>query len=222
MNTYNVAETKDGSYTVTDKQTGENFHSTFGAITESNHIFIKNGLNIIKSNEIHILEIGFGTGLNCLLTLINQPPQSKIFYHAIEKYPLSQDIYKKLNYSKILNISNDSYNNLLNADWNKQIKITDSFQLYKINSDLLNFTICFKYDLIYFDAFSPNVQPELWTKEIFNKLNNCLSDNGILITYSSKGIVKQALREAGFLVKRISGPKGKRHIVRAIKQSNNN
>ena len=219
---YNFVQTSDGSITVSDKLLGENFHSTYGAIAESNHIFIKNGLNLFIKSEIKILEVGFGTGLNCLLTAINKLQEQKIIYHSIEKYPLNPEIYLKLNYSDCLKITNNLFNNILTAKWDMQIKISDNFELKKINCDLLYFMPVNSYDIIYFDAFSQNVQPELWTKEVFIKLYNCLNKNGILTTYSSKGDVKRAMREANFVVKRISGPIGKRHIIRAIKQSCNN
>lgn len=214
---YDLVQTSDGSLTVSDKLLGENFHSTFGAIAESNYIFIRNGLQLIECSEIKILEIGFGTGLNCLLTAINKNNNQKITYHSIDKYPLSIDVLSKLNYPQQLNITSDIFDKIINMEWSIEKEIFENFCLKKINCDLVDFVPTECYDIIYFDAFSSNVQPELWTKEIFNKLYNCLNVGGILTTYSSKGDVKRALREAHFIVKRIQGPVGKRHIIRAIK-----
>ncbi len=217
INRYNIVQTSDGSLTISDNLLGENFHSTFGAIAESNYIFIKNGLQLFEINEIKILEIGFGTGLNCLLTAINKNKEQKIIYHSIEKYPLDINILSKLNYTQQLNINSNIYDSIINQQWEIEDEIFENFYLKKIKIDLVDFCSTNCYDLIYFDAFSPNVQSELWNVEIFKSLYNCINKGGILTTYSSKGDVKRALREAKFMVKRINGPIGKRHILRAIK-----
>jgi tRNA U34 5-methylaminomethyl-2-thiouridine-forming methyltransferase MnmC len=214
---FSVVQTSDGSSSIFDSQFGENFHSTHGAIAESMHVYIKNGLKLIDSDKIKILEIGFGTGLNCLLTILNIDTNQKILYHSIEKYPLNKENISKLNYSKLLNIKSDIFENISNLEWDFESEILHNFYLKKLNIDLLDFNSSEYYDVIYFDAFSPNTQPELWTSEIFIKMFNNLKSGGILTTYSAKGDVKRALRNAGFEVFRISGPNGKRHILRALK-----
>ena len=219
MNTekFKVIETSDGSSSVFDSQFGENFHSTYGAIAESMHVYISNGLKLVNTDEISILEIGFGTGLNCLLTIINKDVNQKITYHTIEKYPLEIINIQKLNYSQQLNMSSELFDSISNLKWNFKTEIVNNFFLKKLNVDLLDFNSTDLYDIIYFDAYSPNTQPELWTTTIFEKMFNNLKQGGILTTYSSKGDVKRALRSAGFQVFRIKGPNGKRHILRALK-----
>ncbi len=215
---YKVIETSDGSSSVFDSQFGENFHSTHGAIAESMHVFIQNGLKLINSNEIKILEIGFGTGLNCLLTILNKEESQNVIYHTLEKFPLNNEHISLLNYSKLLNITSELFQKISNAEWGIGCDIADKFHLKKINIDLLEFNSEELYDIIYFDAFSTNTQPELWTNEIFAKMFFNLKTNRILTTYSAKGDVKRALRNAGFEVFRIKGPIGKRHILRALKR----
>lgn len=218
QNKFSVIQTDDGSSSVYDLQFGENFHSTYGAIEESNHVYIVNGLKLLQKDELRILEVGFGTGLNCLLTIINKETNQRIYYNSIEKFPLSKEHIAKLNYSDKLKVSDEIFEKISNAEWDKQCEIFDNFYLKKIKIDLLDFIPVDFYDIIYFDAFSPNAQPELWTTEIFKKLFYNLKQNGILTTYSSKGDVKRALRSAGFEVFRIVGPKGKRHILMALKK----
>lgn len=218
LNKFSVIQTSDGSSSIFDSQFGENFHSSFGAIAESIHIYIVNGIKLIKKNEITVLEIGFGTGLNCLLTILNKEKNQKIYYHSIEKFPLNKEHIAKLNYTDKLSVSDETFEKISKLEWEKQSEISDNFYLKKIKVDLLDFFPNDFYDIIFFDAFSPNAQPELWTTEIFEKLFNNLKPNGVLTTYSSKGDVKRALRSAGFEVFRIDGPKGKRHILRALKK----
>ena len=212
---YSVINSNDGSSTVIDSLHNEHFHSTFGAITESLYIFIKQGLKIIAKPHVRILEVGFGTGLNCILTILNKEQNQKITYHTIEKYPLPIEVIEELNYPGLLNISYEFVHSLHELKWDKETEIAENFTLKKILSDLRDFNAESKYDIIYFDAFSYNIQPELWTSDIFKKMFNRLCSGGLLVTYSAKGDVKKALRSAGFEVKRIAGPPGKRHILQA-------
>lgn len=210
--------TSDGSSTIFDPFFKENYHSVHGAIAESLHVFIENGLRKVAKEEISILEIGYGTGLNCLLTLLNKPDSQIIQYHSLEKYPLRKEMLSELNYSEMLNVKKSFFEMIFKQNWDIEKEISKGFKLKKIHADLLVFNFTETYDVIYFDAFSPNVQPELWTKEIFSKLYSCLNKNGILTTYSAKGDVKQALRSSGFKVRRMKGPVGKRHILFAVKE----
>ena len=212
---YSVITTTDGSSTVIDSIHKEHFHSTFGAITESLYIYINHGLKVVAKPNVRILEVGFGTGLNCLLTILNKNNDQIILYHTIEKYPLPGYITNELNYHSLLNTSQQLYQSLHSFNWNVEKEFLENFILKKYKVDLLDFIPGFKYDLIYFDAFSHSVQPELWSSDIFNKMFSCLNPGGLLITYSVKGEVKKALRIAGFEVKRIAGPPGKRHILQA-------
>jgi len=209
--------TGDGSNTIYIPELDEHYHSVHGAIQESEHIFIKNGLLSLNLKEIRILEAGFGTGLNVLLTLLNAREKSiKIQYTSVEKYPITHSDAMNLNYGSI--IGNDElFSKIHTAPWDTYCEISDRFFLRKTKADLKNYLPDQKYDLIYFDAFGPDKQPGVWNEEIFSRFSNALSAGGILVTYSAKGIVKRNLRSAGFKVTLLPGPPGKRHITRAIK-----
>jgi len=209
--------TADKSPTLYLPELDEHYHSVNGARQESLHIFINAGLKQLKKDKINILEIGFGTGLNAILTFLNaKNTKQNIYYEAIEKFPLSADIIKDLladNFPE-----KEIAEEIHRTDWEKAITISDNFILKKIKIDLTDYVPEKNFDLIYFDAFSPDKQPKLWTEKIFTKLCKATNKNGILVTYSAKGTVKQALRNAGYFVKRLPGPAGKRHMVQAIKQ----
>ncbi len=212
--------TEDGSHTVVHSGLSETYHSEKGAINESQHVFIQNGLSLIEKEVINILEIGFGTGLNALLTYqFAIEHKKKINYLALEKYPLKEEIVRQLNYSEKLNLDKDIFLNLHSSEWNKWQNLNPNFELNKQHIDLLeyDFTKQKNIDLVYFDAFSPSKQPELWTEAIFERIYHIMSTGGILTTYSSAGIVKRALRGVGFNVNRKPGPKGKFHMLNASK-----
>ncbi len=215
-----VIITADGSSTISVPELNEHYHSVNGAIAEAKHVYIITGFKEVEKDEISILEIGFGTGLNSLLTLIESEEKSKsVFYQGVEAYPVSTSELSVLNYIEELKADNysDSYKFMHDSDWESEIKITDKFTLLKQKKSFTEIEDIDKFDLIYFDAFGPDVQPELWTEDVFRKMYKSLKPNGILVTYSSKGIVKRALRSVGFSIKRLDGPKGKRHILRATK-----
>lgn len=211
--------TEDGSHTLFVPELNEHYHSTHGAIQEAMHVYLNAGFHFCNQDPIHILEIGFGTGLNCLLTLIEAQKQKRtVIYHSIELYPLTEELIQNLNYTnQIEGLDTDLFLRLHKANWNEEVKINDNFTLNKLQGDLREYNFPSKYDLIYFDAFAPDIQPELWTKDIFQKLHNYLNENAILTTYSTKGIIKRALRSSGFEVKRLPGPPGKRQMLRAKK-----
>jgi tRNA U34 5-methylaminomethyl-2-thiouridine-forming methyltransferase MnmC len=250
----------DGSHTLFVPGLNEHYHSTFGAIAESRHIFINAGLNFVRqsSSSVKILEIGFGTGLNAFLTFIETIGQElKIDYTAIELYPLKEDIYSKLNYPENMPLTEgltprlketsqhivvgDAKNTastetslhlamkfknemikeifilMHSCDWNRKITISGQFSLSKIHSSLEDYLPEYQYfDLIYFDAFGPDVQPEMWTSEVFRKMASALKPGSVLVTYSTKGTVKRNLKEVGFKIEKLPGPAGKREILRAI------
>ena len=222
MSSIKILLTEDGSHTLQNGALNETYHSTHGAIQESKHIFIEAGLKeIAKSkNEISILEIGFGTGLNAYLTLLeNDFLKKKIIYTTLEAFPVQMEIAVQLNYPQLLlNKATDALFDFFHScNWNKIIAINSDFSFLKIKKKIEDFILTEKYDLIYFDAFSPQTQPELWTKEIFKKLFDTMNDKGILVTYSAKGEVKRNLKAAGFKVVGLIGPIGKREISRAVK-----
>jgi len=215
--------TADGSHTVLSTETNETYHSENGAINESVHVYIQHGLSQIKKNEINILEIGFGTGLNALLTKQYALEHAKqIIYFSIEKFPLGEETIGQLNYPEQLKIEKESFLKLHHCKWDNWEQVYSNFKLFKQQVDLteFDFTKLKNIDLVYFDAFSPSKQPELWTEEIFRQLYQIMSPDGFLTTYSSAGIVKRALRTVGFKVKRKPGPKGKFHILNAFRMDN--
>jgi len=213
-----IITTSDGSHTLYVPEINEHYHSVNGALQESLHIFIKNGFETTTANHVNILEIGFGAGLNALLTAISaEKNKREVFYTAIEKYPLPQTITDVLNYETLLDVQHGLFRQIHNAPWNCYHTITQHFTIGKIAADATKIIPEGKYDIIYFDAFDPNKQPEMWTKEIFEKIYLFTSESGILLTYSAKGEVKRNLKSCGFSVAILPGPPGKRHIVKAVK-----
>ena len=215
--------TADGSHTLFVPLINEHYHSVFGAIQESRHIFINAGLNALPENlpAINILEIGFGTGLNALLTCLEKRDSAPcIRYLALERYPLPIEMTSQLNYPDRLQHVNasDIFLELHIAEWNKWAAITEMFVLFKLSMDIHDFTPEKEmFDLVYFDAFGPEVQPEMWTPEVFGKMYMALNRGGILVTYSCKGMVKRNLKGAGFSLEKLPGPPGKREMLRATK-----
>ena len=213
-----LVNTYDGSNSLKNLIINDSYHSKYGAINESKHIFINNGLKRISKKKIRVLEIGFGTGLNALLTqLYCDKKEQNIIYHTIDNLPLKKDIYYSLNYCDQLKIDKDIFLKIHNSLWENEIELSNFFVLKKINCDFTKKLFNEKYDLIYFDAFSPSKQPEMWVLNNFKKLYNCLNRNGVLITYSSKGDVKRTIKEVGFNVFSVEGPTGKREITLACK-----
>ena len=213
--------TGDGSHTLYLPDYSEHYHSVHGAIQESQHVFIKNGLQYATTlfPDINILEIGFGTGLNALLTYsYSFRHKINIQYTSLEPFPLDKKILKALNYHEILGFKTEQYNLICNCEWEKAIAFEANFSLFKTKSKVEDFSTNQKYSIIYFDAFAPRVQPELWTVAIFQKLYHYLAESGILVTYCAKGQVKRNLRQAGFFVETLQGPPGKREMIRAIKE----
>ena len=215
-----LEQTADGSYTLYVPELDEHYHSIKGALTESQHIFIDMGLKHSSVNSPKILEIGLGTGLNCILTLLEaEESQRHIHYTGIERYPLNEEIIRKLDYpSMIGNKHEDKYLAIHQTPWEEDIHLSPWFTLHKIEGDFTHYTFENKYDIIYFDAFAPEKQPEMWEQSLFDNLYNVLNEGGILTTYCAKGIVRRMLQTAGFKVERLPGPPGgKREILRATK-----
>jgi len=214
-----IKNTKDGSRTLYVKDLDEHYHSLFGAIAESRYVYIQAGLQAIDTQKINVFEMGFGTGLNALLTLIQARQTGKtVKYTGIELYPLENSVIDSLDYDRHLpDVEGGFFKLLHQAPWNKLTKICKEFSIEKIHDDISKLEVSDQYDLVYFDAFGPDVQPELWTTNLFQKIYKSMRRGSILTTYSSKGLVKQNLREAGFNVKRLPGPPGKFHMTRARK-----
>lgn len=214
-----IQTTADGSHTLYVQELNENYHSTNGAIAESMHVFIEAGLNKVSKQEIHLLEIGFGTGLNALLTiLVSGNTSKKVFYTGLELFPVDDSIISQLNYPAILgDESRKTYKAIHDSPWNEPVRMNDCFQLKKITADALEYSYKEKFDLVYFDAFSPDVQPEMWTNTLFEKLYNCMNPGALLVTYCAKGSVRRTMQQTGFVAERLPGPKGKREMLRATK-----
>lgn len=216
-----IAKTLDGSDTLYLVDIDEHYHSTFGAIQESLHVFIHAGFEYYPRNEICILEIGLGTGLNCFLTWKAGMLSSKtVKYFAVEKYPLPINIISSLNLGEsVTPEESEVFNSMHTCPWGSKVQFGNRFALQKMEVDLfdLNFKNLPEIDLIYFDAFSPEKQPELWNLSIFEALFSKMCFGGIFVTYCAKGSVRRNLQTAGFVVERIPGPPGKREMIRAIK-----
>jgi len=212
---------KDGSTTLWAPDFDEHYHSLHGAVTESLHVFIESGLKpALERTEgaIHIFEMGFGTGLNALLTYFHRGDR-EIYYKGIEKYPLMKEAYQALNFGE--QMEEDQAQELLMAmhevDWNAWVELKEGFQLHKVRGDLLDFEAESAFDLIYFDAFAPTSQGHLWTQEVMDKLYKFCRPGAVMTTYSAKGDVRRAMQAAGFEVEKIQGPPGKREMLRAFR-----
>mgnify|MGYP005841048257 CR=1 FL=1 len=215
-----LTTSEDGSNSLYSEKYGEHYHSVHGAIAESQHIFINKGLNTVKKDTISILELGFGSGLNALLSLkfALERPEITIHYTGIEKHPISSEIVEQLNYPEQIKTDPALFRQLHDAPDTIQTKIATNFFIRRLQQDISNMQLTGQYDLIYFDAFSPEKQADLWTSRIFSYIFQHCKPEARLLTYSAKGTVKQALRKAGFTVKRLPGPQGKRHILLAIRE----
>lgn len=213
-----LQQTADNSYTLFSTKVQQTYHSLEGAIMEAKHVYVTPGLiHFQGKNELRMLEIGFGTGLNAVVTLLESRKINKtIFYETIEAYPVPEEIYSKLNYPEMLSCSRDAFWELHRTRPDTAVTFSN-FTLLKKNLTIEEYIPDRLFDVIYFDAFSPDAQPELWTIDIFNKMYHALAPNGILLTYSAKGIVKRALRAVGFDVKRLPGAGNKRHRLMAEK-----
>ena len=212
--------TNDGSHSIFNPKINECYHSKHGAIVEAEHVFIKNGFSAINKAEITILEVGFGTGLNALLTYQKATHKSiKVNYHAIEAYPVKKENYKKLNFTDLIGLEKERLLKLHSCSWEQKNEISSYFSLIKNNTTLEKYNANIKFDIIYFDAFSPEKQPELWNKIIFKKMHTLLKRDGFLVTYCAKGAVKRTMKKVGFEIIVLDGPPGKRQMTRGDKTS---
>ncbi|GAB4338921.1 MAG: tRNA (5-methylaminomethyl-2-thiouridine)(34)-methyltransferase MnmD [Flammeovirgaceae bacterium] len=222
--------TADGSSSLYHEALNETYHSKHGAMAESKYVFIQNGLEeVFKSkDEVKLLEVGFGTGLNAFLSIeiALKFPQKKIYYCGLEPYPipvsfLQQGNEHSLNYTQNYEEKlQKMFFQIHDCEWNKEVWITHNFQFLKLKTKLED--VCLQtdfYDLVYFDAFAPNKQPEMWSKSQFEKLYLSLKTGGFLVTYCAQGEFKRTLKSVGFEVKALQGPKGKREMTMGIKRS---
>ncbi len=215
-------KTKDGSSTLFVPELNQHYHSIHGALQESLHVFIGAGWDQFKGrDQISILEVGFGTGLNALLTAERAAAEGrKTAYTSIEKYPLTLAEAGQLNYGQQLpsETATELLTKLHQAPWEEWSPISQQFQLKKLRSDLRAFEAENEFDLIYFDAFAPSAQPQLWTIAVFESMYRSLKPGGMLTTYCVKGEIRRNMKVAGFKVEKIPGPPGKREMARAWKK----
>lgn len=216
--------TKDGSHSIYLPEMDEHYHSIHGSMIESEHIFIRSGL-IEKSlvmKSISILEIGMGTGLNVLKTALTAKAGNlKINYHGVEAFPLTWDEVKKLNYVDLLESVDAKvvFEKLHQSEWNNYFELSPEIKMKKSDQSWQKISDLGQYDLVYFDAFAPEKQSDMWTEAVFQKVNDCMNEDGILVSYCVKGEVRRLLKKVGFRVEKLKGPEGgKREILRAWKE----
>jgi len=211
--------TRDGSHTLFSPVANECYHSQFGAMRESEHVFIQAGWENCLKSDLRIFEVGFGTGLNAFLSLLRaEKDRKKVHYSSLELYPIEMKTAEELNYFELTDKARKAdFLKLHLAEWNKTTAITPFFSLEKIRADFSTFEPTGFYDLFYFDAFSPEKQPEMWTQGRFETLYAHANADATLVTYCAKGSIRRALQSAGFEVERLPGPPGKREMLRARK-----
>jgi tRNA U34 5-methylaminomethyl-2-thiouridine-forming methyltransferase MnmC len=216
-----IVRTSDGSTTIQIPEWNEQYHSMHGAVQEAYHVFIQAGLRQFSNRELRVLEVGFGTGLNALITLLEAPSLAlEIGYSALETEPVTEGEWRQLSYGSDLEdpSAQPFFEALHRAPWEEPAEIRRGFTLVKRLTDVREFTPDpAPFDLIYFDAFGARVQPELWTLDIFRRMYSALGEGGLLLTYAAKGSVRRAMQSAGFRTDRLPGPPGKREMLRATK-----
>ncbi len=221
-----IVTTEDGSHTFKLLGCNEQYHSLFGAVQESLHVFVNQGFRHILGNNstINILEIGLGTGLNAFLTAVEAKDNAVVCnYHALEPYPISSEEYILLNYP--LMVADGNYDGIFakihQLPFGKEATLSPSFIFRKEEQTLQGAELVENYyDVIYFDAFGPDTQPEMWCQEVFEKVFKTMKPGGVLVTYCAKGQVRRNMKEAGFEIEKVSGSSGKREMIRAIKPNN--
>lgn len=218
-----IQKTKDGSHTLVSKEFGELYHSHNGSIQEALHIFIEYGLQANSNKNIQVFEMGFGSGLNAILSYYYAKKHAiKIDYTTIEAYPIETQTAKQLNYNSFINETDfeENFEKLHTAKWNENIKFSENFTFKKIQNKIEFLVIdeIAKVDIVFYDAFAPTAQANLWKKEVLTKMYNLLKEDGFLITYCAKGVFKRTLKEIGFKIEALPGPIGKREITRAWKK----
>jgi tRNA U34 5-methylaminomethyl-2-thiouridine-forming methyltransferase MnmC len=225
MDNIEIITTADGSHSLLNKQLQETYHSQHGALQESLHVFVRHGLEFFveateASNPVRIFEVGFGTGLNALLTCSwVRDKNYSIEYSSIESYPLQEDVWKNLNYAHSPD-EQKIFHELHACKWNEIVVVQERFKLLKLSTTLQDIKLENRtYDVVYFDAFAPNKQPEMWELPMLEKVVHAMSDRGIFVTYCAKGQLKRDLRSLGLQVETLPGPPGKKEMVRATRST---
>lgn len=219
-----IFETADGSHSIYSEQFGVSYHSKYGAIQETQHVFINAGLRLkaIVQKDISILEIGMGSGLNALMTALEATKRNlNVQYTTVEAFPVPFEMAKKLNFHEQLNDDNayDFHMKIHESPWEEEIIVSENFSITKLQKNFQDLDLHNEFDVIYFDAFAPTSQPELWEENIMQIMYNALKPEGVLTTYCAKGSFKRTLKAVGFQVEKLKGPPGKREMTRALKQN---
>ena len=214
--------TSDGSHTLSVEDIHETYHSVHGAISESRHVYLNNGYKfLLDIPEITVLEIGFGTGLNCLLTALEADQiRVKTHYYSLEKFPIPEQIIRSLNYPDLTGeYGKVIFEKIHASPWNSGVRISPYFDVTKMEADALTFdwTDFPGIDLVYFDAFGPEKQPEMWNTHLFRMICRKMHAHAVFVTYCAKGSVRRELEGMGLKMERLPGPTGKREMLRGIK-----
>ena len=220
-----LIETKDGSSSLFLPELNETYHSTHGALTESQYVFVDKGFNYFQERnpekaEINILEIGFGTGLNAWLTAIAiQNLKLKVQYSSLEKFPLEPETIEQLNYKKGYSEKDQVlFDKIHLAEWNTEAEISENFALTKLETDIHEYSQeTESYDIIYFDAFAPSRQPDMWTPDVLKKMYHNCTHGAVFATYCAQGQFKRDLKSVGFEIEELPGPPGKKEMTRGVK-----
>jgi len=217
----NIILSQDGSHTIVSQKFGVSYHSKYGAIQETQTVFIDAGLKYKEESgqvNLSILEMGFGTGLNAIMTLMQSKASVHVDYHTIEAYPLEESEFSILNYPKVLGLDKSKHASFLQMHESisgQKTRLNDNFTFTKYISKIEDFQTTLKFDIIYYDAFAPSSQEELWTPEMMKKIATMCKPGAVLVTYCAKGSFKRALKSAGFILEALDGPIGKREMTRA-------
>jgi len=212
--------TNDGCHSLYVPELDEHYHSTHGAFNEAMHVFINHGL-LATTSDVAILEVGFGTGLNAWLSCLTSAKEKRhLTYTSLETFPLGEEITNELNYPSFSDDANANawFQQIHQCDWEKPQTIHEYFSLTKLNSQVQAVNNKKQFDIIFFDAFGPRKQPDMWTEEVFLKMYESLKSGGFLVTYCAQGQVKRTMKAAGFLVEPLPGPPGKREMTKGVKQ----
>lgn len=212
--------TGDGSFTLDSRSLGEHYHSLFGALAESRHVYIQEGLRKVGKANMDILEVGLGTGLNALLTWEEADQKgTKVNYLALEPFPLPAALWSAMGHASAMEVpgKEEGHRRMMNAKRGEEVILSARFRFRSLPQKIQDMEAEDAFDLVYFDAFAPAIQPEMWTVEVFRKINRAMRPDALLVTYCAKGDVRRAMLEAGFSVQRRPGPAGKREILAATR-----
>lgn len=219
-NDWRTVCTADGSFTLDSPSLGEHYHSVFGALTESRHVYMDHGLRFMAGRHIDLLEVGMGTGLNALLAWQEAETSCKeVHYCALEPFPVPEKLWRSIDHPRTMGVRElaPGYQRIMGARTGEEIQLSGRFNFRVLAQPVQDLCAGECFDLVFHDAFAPRVQPELWSMEVFGKLFRALRPGGVLVTYCAQGEVRRTMAKAGFRVERLPGPPGKREMLRAVK-----